>query len=81
MGVLSEVGSFGGHFSFWQVIDMTEQMWKRHEINLKGKITRLTNRMKSADTLSEKLDLNRHVKQARNDLLQHKLKFFELCDI
>lgn len=79
--MLSEVGPFGGHFSFWKVIDMTEQMWMRQEINLTGKITRLTNRMKSADTLSEKLDLNRHVKQARIDLHKHKLKFFELCEI
>lgn len=78
MSVLSEVGPFGGHFSFWQVIDMIEQMWKRQEINLKGKITRLANKMKSADMLSDKLEINRQVKEAREALKQHRLNFFEM---
>lgn len=57
---------------------MTVKMWKRQETNLKGKITRLVNNMKSADSLSDKLDINRQVKQTREELQQHRLNFFEL---
>lgn len=57
---------------------MTEAMWKRREITLKSRITRLSNKSKKASTLEIKFQLQRQAKQARQELHQHRLNYFEL---
>lgn len=57
---------------------MTPETWKKQEIAMKGKITRLTNKMKKAGTLAEKLEVIEQVKAARESLRHHRLNYFEL---
>lgn len=78
MSVLSEVGPFGGHFFIRTGDNMNEEMWKRREISLKGKITRLRNKSQKAERLQKKIELQRKEKQARDELHQHRLNYFEL---
>ena len=60
---------------------MTKDEWERKAITLKSRITRTKNKLKSSnESLSIKLALKEKVKEAEEELWNHKLNYFELTN-
>ena len=60
---------------------MTKDEWERKAITLKSRITRAKNKLKSSnESLSIKLALKEKVKEAEEELWNHKLNYFELTN-
>lgn len=57
---------------------MTPEQWEAERRRLQGAITRAKKKVQSVELLADKIEAKRVVKQAEEDLRQHKLNYYEL---